>query len=446
MTKKKNSILRTAAGIVFAMILLFGTALPGFADSFSAGQDASDPATAAITKVFKLPVNTTTPAATFTFKITPVGVGDETDNVTIGKMPALGSNGYATVSFLLNETETFTDSGTRYFVAQTDDILAGINANGSDWKAGPGIYKYTIEEVSGGITSNAGPNDTEFTNYSEALYDLEVWVDEDEYGVLFARYIVGFYVPGTPDEYYPEEPGDGKLDPTPGTIVPGTPEEIGQNYSSLIFTNRYWKTSGTPGTDPDLNGLAVKKLVVSNNPDPNASFEFKVTVTTPAAVGDPGKTYEAFIVDKDDVIVTGSGSIFTSGTEKSIWLKQDERLVFFELEVGAEVQVYEVIVQGTRVKYSHSFGPNANTEYLMPVNQQGDWGFPLGKDDAGPHYTMEGAGANIATFTNSMSGNPPTGINMDILPYIIIIALVAGGLTAYIVVRSRQSQSAKYDA
>jgi hypothetical protein len=461
MTKKRNSFLRMLTSAALAAAMMLSMAVPVLAaDDFSAGQNAGNPAKAALTKIFKVPVNTTTPEAAFTFTIEKVGVDNKTDDTTKGNMPDLS----AKVSFTLGQTETFIDTatGTKYLVAQTENILAGINTNGSDWKAGGGIYKYTIKEAQTGITPSADTTDTEYTIYSGASYDLEIWVEEDNNGILFARYAVAYYIPGTPDEYFPSKPGEGKIDPTPGTTAPGTPGEIGEKYSNLIFTTKDWKTAGPvdPGTTPKGSALEIEKKVAGNNPDYGTYFDFGVTVVTPAIINNPGKTYNAYIVDENGYVALGAAGnpntksgtdaygrdyiTITSGNEKTVQLKHGERLVFFDLEVGAEVRVFETIAANTRVKYTRTFSTGAGTEFNMTAGLTGNWGFPRNPGDVGPHYIKESTGGNNVTFTNTMAGNPPTGITVDNLPYIVLIGLAVAGLVSFVVLRLRKN--AKYDS
>ena len=459
MTRKRNSFAKIISCTVLAVMMILGAALPALAaDAYSQGTNAADPATAAITKVFKIPVNTTAPEAAFTFSITPVGVNGGAD--TTG-MPALGSNGSVTVSFEKEQEATFTDNGTQYLVAQSADILANLLKDGTPWVAGAGIYKYTVKEIRGsGIVLSADENVTEHDYYSEAEYEIEIWVEEDANGVLFPMYIVGYYKEGTADEYYPGTPGDGKLDPTPGTEVPGTPAEIGELYSQIVFTNKYWKTDGPTNPNADKNALEVTKQVTGNNPDFNAHYKFSVKVTTPELVGANNKTYNAYIVDKDGNYVklsadenpnTASGTsaepaaeyiTFTSDAAQTVYLKHGDRLVFFELEVGAKVEAYETVEANARVKYSRTFSTAG--DFIMPVGTTGEWGFPREDGDEGPHYTGEGAGANVATFYNNMSGNPPTGVSVDNLPFIVLIGAAVAGLAVFVVTKARRNS--KYNA
>ena len=452
MTKKFNSIGKIISCTVLAAIMVFGMVIPTMAaGSYAQGSSASDPATAVLTKVFKMPVNTTTPEAMFTFNITPEGVNGNSDTTN---MPTLGVSGSVTVSFTQNQTATFEDNGTKYLVAQSADILANLQKDGSAWAAGAGIYKYTVKEVKGGIVLSADSTVKEFDTYSEAEYEIEIWVEEDENGILYPMYIVAYYIVGSPDEYYPGTPGDGKIDPTPGENVPGTPDEIGELYSQVIFTNRYWKTSGPTDPDPDNNALEITKKVTGNNPDYDAYYEFDVTVVTPEVVGASGKTYNAYIVDKDGNFValgvngnknTASGTssdpaadyiTFTSDVEGKVYLKHGERLVFFELEVGSEVRAYETVEDNVMVKYSRTFSTDG--EFIMPVGTTETWGFPRNPGDEGPHYTIECAGVNVATFFNNLTGNPPTGVSVDNLPFIVLIGAAIAGFAAYIVVKARK--------
>ena len=484
MTKKRNSIAKLILCAVLTAMMMLSVALPIMADDpkpYSSGTSASDPAKAALTKIFMMPINTNTPPATFTFDIEPIGINEGSD---ISKMPVLGTPnaapnteriGSVSVSFTANQTSTFDYNGTRYLVAQTPDILAGLDPakDGTPWNAGgAGIYKYHITEnqTTSVITLNTDLDYTgeEFTYYSQAEYDIEIWVEEDEFGVLFPMYIVGYYVKGAPGEYYKEDDIDNgdKLDPTPGDeeFTKETPDEIGELRSQIIFTNRYWKTDGPTNPDPDVNALEVTKQVTGNNPNFDQYYTFNVKVFTPDAVGAPG-TYKAYIVDKDGNYVSLSApnpnaalkagtSVapapaadyieFNSGVAKNVELKHGERLVFFDLEVGAKVEANETIITGARVKYNHTFGPNGGIDFTMPVGTTGTWGFPVNTDDVGPHYTEEGAGANIATFYNNMSGNPPTGISIDNLPYIMILGIAIAGFIGFVVIKFRKNT--KHDA
>ncbi|MCL2158107.1 MAG: hypothetical protein FWH48_01735 [Oscillospiraceae bacterium] len=460
---KRNPLSKSLASLALALLLCLSIALPVLA---GAGDSAAEPALAVITKIYRIPVNTDIPVSEFTFTFTKLGVNDGTD--TTG-MPDLGENGSISVSFGPTDTPAFPPIGNvRYFVKETPDIIDPLPKNGSSWGAGAGIYKYLVKENQSGIDLTLTLDDDEYPVYSTAEYELWVYVEEDINGTLFPKYVIGYYIPGKPDEYYPGTPGSGKLDPTPGTEVPGTPDEIYDLLSQIIFTNRYSKTDGKiTDPDPDLNALAIKKQVTGNSPNYGVYYEFDVTVITPDEK-DPAnpKPYKAYIVDKDGNYIDldlatnpnskdGTGVApdleqdyitFVSGQLKKIHLKHDERLVFYTLEVGAEVRVLEKIEANTKVKYERTFSTAG--EFPMPTGTTGTWGFPRPEGnnppDVGPHYTKSGAGANLATFYNNQTGLPPTGITVDNLPYIVLIGSALAGLGVFAILKTRKKD--KYEA
>ena len=459
MFSKARKIQKLLTSAMAAALMVFSLASPALAVPYSEGTSAQDPAKAAITKVFKLPVNTTIPESTFTFTFTKDGVNDDTDAATKAKMPDLGTNGSISVTFETGQTANFTDKGTQYFVKQTEDFLANIKKDGSDWGAGSGIYKYTVTENQSGITLTANTEDTEYPVYSKAAYEIQIWVEEDDDGVLFARYVVGHYIPGSPDEYYPEKPGEGKLDPTPGELKTGTPGAIDKELSQIIFTNRYWKTDGKTGTDPEKNALDIKKQVTGLNPDYDTYFEFNVTVITPEVADREGALYKAYVVDREGNFVnlnatgnpnnaagTSTNPAATyieldSDDEITVHLKHGERLIFFDLEVGSEVRVTEKIKTNVKVTYHREFSAKTPIDgFPMPVGTTGVWGFPRESGDKGPHYTKEVAGANVTTFVNNMSGNPPTGIAADDLPFVILLGILSAGLVGFVAVKARKAR------
>ncbi|MCL2152351.1 MAG: hypothetical protein FWH57_05245 [Oscillospiraceae bacterium] len=456
MTRKTNHIFKVVSSVALALVMCFSMVLTTSAD-IGTGNSASDPAEAAITKVYMIPTNTDVPAAKFIFKIEAAGLG-ETGTDTTG-MPVLGKNGSETVTFTLYQGETFMHEGTQYLVVQTDDILANIDPNGNDWGAGAGIYRYTIyeDQVNSVITPNPETDREEHKHFSTASYELWIYVEEDANGTLFARYVFAKLVEGTKDAYYPGSEGDGKLDPTPGDVEPGEPDEIRDNYSEIIFTNRYWKTNGPTTPTHDKNSLAITKTVGGSNPNSEKLYNFEVTVKTPVAadpLGNNDQTYKAYKVNAAGEYVriadestytsvdlpTEAYVTLTSNTPTTVKLKDGERLLVYNLEVGAKVEVKEQIVAGTGTEYTHSFGPNAGTKIEKPSNvSSGDWwGFPNDAADKGPHYTMNGININTVEFINTVGGQPPTGLAVDDIPYVVLIGMAVLGIIGFLAVKSRK--------
>ena len=432
MIRNQTSGLKLLTSIALLLVLSLSIALPAFA--YSTGTDASHPAQAAITKVFTMPVGTTTPAATFTFTFTPIGIDGETNSAG---MPSISPK---TASFTAGEAATFVDGGVKSVAKETADILSGLTS--VSWPS-PGVYTYMVQETASGITIGDPAKEGEV--YSTAMYEIEIWVGEDDEGNLFAKYVNAKTVDGYIDEYYDGTPGGEKVDPTPGGVnqVPGT--TIEDDFSQVIFTNKYWKTAGGGEEDPNMTALEIIKKVTGNGADLGQYFTFNVKVTQPSIITTGTQTYKACVLDANGNIVTASENyagtisngcfVFTSGMPLTVNLKDGQRLAFVDLHVGSVVEAEEAAADGYTPKYQRTF---AGTSVYTATGANMAWGFPRASEDNGPHYAEDGANHNIATFTNTRAGATPTGIAVDDLPYVALIAVGLIALIGYVVVKSRR--------
>ena len=280
--------------------------------------------------------------------------------------------------------------------------------------------------------------------YSEAQYYIEVYVEyDDKSGTYFVKYVNGLVIKQWTDEWYDDDNFDDeyKLNPDPnGKHEISGQDTIGDDFSQLVFTNRYWKTTGGGEQDPTKSAFSIKKLVTGNNADHSQLFDFYITVTTPeAAAGKVSGIYKAFIMDASGPI--GNAIIFNSGVTNinPVQLKHDQWLAFVDLEVGAKVEVEEKGHADYRPAYERTFA--GTTQYIAPSRGE-DWGFPRTSNDpdAGPHFTEEGTGENfnLVTYTNTFRPTAPTGIIVDELPYIILIGAAAAGLILFIALKMRK--------
>jgi hypothetical protein len=456
MIGKKTSLFRLVTSIALVMFLCLSMTLPALAgpgDSYSSGSGSSDPAKAAITKVFKMPINTTTPAATFTFTFTAIGMDGGNDP---SGMPPIAEQ---TISFLAGEEPVYVpgspaagtfideDEGVKSVVRESVNFLADLSD--VDWAIkGAGIYTYKVVETSSNITI-VDP-DKEGSAKSDAEYLVEIWVEEDSTtGELYAKFIVGRIIEGFVDEYYDGEPGGVKVDPSPGGSYQKPGFDVEEGFSQLIFTNKYWKTDGGGEDDHKVTALEIIKKITGNGAVLDTYFDFDVTVTKPSVVVSATPlTYKAYVLDATGTNVTsdanysplgtdanGNYILFTSGTEiKGIKLTNNQRLAFVNLHVGSSVAVTEAANNDYTPKYQRTFA--GESEY--PGIAGFAWGFPINLDDPAPHYIKEGAGANIVTFTNTRTGATPTGISVNDIPY-ILIALVAISLAGFLIIGLRRN-------
>ena len=441
MKKKKHSLVRLFSCAALAVAMMFSMAAPVIADpgansSYSEGTDAAHPARAAITKRLKMPVNTAVPDdAQFTFTFTATG---KDGGAVPDGMPEISP---VVADLTTSGTDTYTDGGTIYVVKETSNFIAGITGT----FPGPGIYTYQVRETASNIDITDGTN--EGTTNSSAVYDLELWVDEDSEGNLFVKYVSAKTVTGSVDEYYPGDEGGNKVDPTPGGTNEVNGTTIEDDYSQVIFTNSYWTSDGGGTENPDQTALEIVKKITGNGADLTDRFPFDVTVQQPAAVSpdDPAQTYQVCVLNANgDVITTSAnyaGTIedgfftVTSGEPFTVNLTNNERLAFVDLHIGSDVEVEEKANEDYKAKYVRTFA--GNTEYTA-ADKDMAWGFPVNSSDAGPHYISAGAGENTVTFTNMRAGATPTGISVDNLPFIALIGVAIAGLVGFVITKSRK--------
>lgn len=147
--------------------------------------------------------------------------------------------------------------------------------------------------------------------------------------------------------------------------------------------------------------LDVSKTVTGNLGDKNKYFEFKVTLT-----GEEGKTY------RDSYAVTGGSntanpSTIKIGEETTFLLKHDDTITIENLPYGVTYTVTET----------------AADDYT--TTKTGDDG------------TINAA-EQTAAFTNTKTGNVDTGVVLNNMPYILVLAVLAAGVAVFIIRKRRE--------
>lgn len=167
-------------------------------------------------------------------------------------------------------------------------------------------------------------------------------------------------------------------------------EEEGSNTKSNTITNTY--SAGT---------LKVSKTVDGNMGDKTKYFEFTVTLT-----GENGKTYaNSFPVSGGSTGGNNPTSI-SLGTATKFNLKHGDTISIANIPYGVSYQVVETAADGyTTVK-------------------TGDTG-TIGSAEA------------TAAFTNTKNGDVDTGITLDSLPFVLILAVCAGAVVLFVIKRRR---------
>ena len=246
-------------------------------------------------------------------------------------------------------------------------------------------------------------------------------LEEDANKQIYKDYEVKFYV----------EEKEGKLQASKITVVgitKGGKGRIKLNYDDTIgvkFLNKYNKKDGNenPGggteiTDPDKKGFAFKKIVANGTEEDN-NKEFVFTVKVDKAVGSTLGNNERIsycIVDENGT----KGAVQTAdyGTEFSVNLKHNQRVVFTDVILGSNVSVKE--------KDSKGLTPSVEGSLLEAQKEQKSITGIIGDDNGG----------NFAEITNKKT--VITGVLIDNLPYIALVAVA--GLGIFFFVKNRREE------
>ena len=348
-----------------------------------------------ITKIVnKVEKGVTTPNAEFEFSFTP-----KTENApTIENIK---------IPFTSEDNNDADDTKDGIQVEKT----VGVDLSKIQWPKS-GIYEYELEEV----IPNAG-------------------IEDMDYGYLLS-YKNRYLKPGQKD-YSPYkitfkvEEINGKLEVTGITVFNRDGKFQGKiNYDAdkgLKFKNYYDKKDGNtpqPGggtdiTDADKKGFAFKKIVDSKNQtDLEKSFDFGVKVDKAVGSNSKDKEFKYVKVDKDGNV--GGEQTAAYGTEFTVSLKDKERIVFTDVILGSKVSVTE--------NDSKGLTPSVKSDLFEEDKTASN-----DKTAAGIIGDTKG---NYAEFTNKNA--PLTGVLIDNLPYIALVAVA--GLGIFFFVKNRREE------
>jgi hypothetical protein len=362
----------------------------------------------------------------------------------IGTQVGTSATGAVTISF--TDTDTGTTTGdVKTVILESGNLFTGLTFPA----AGTYVYEFT-ERPNTNSDIDDPTNINERLSYSGGKYTMTVIVMNAPDG--------GLYI-GTVETIVTVIDNDGqtvntKVDPTPETER--TEETHGDALNSeMVFTNTYIKQNGIDDPeDPDPtteSTLTVNKTVTGAlGNKTTAYFEFEVTVKNNSLVTTP-TTYNAYILENGSIVdvddmedatknnVTASGVddngnsyiTFTVGTEKTIFLKHGQSLVFIDTPVGTVYDVKEVTPAG----YEPSFVVKSNNV------QTGTGSEEIG-DTIAANNNLVGELLNEATFTNNRDYTAPTGLSMSDLPFVGLIVLAVGAFVTFIVVRTRKAKKA----
>lgn len=381
--------------IVAAGAMTMGMAMPAMAAEGTTADTVNNAKEAYISKTYNTEVGK---AETFSFTATQITDGDDVIHtahaVTI-----------PTISFGTTDLGTTTKT-------------AKINLVGTDFPEA-GRYSYTVKE-----NETADPSVTE-TAYeklimSKAEYRMDVYVVEKTGGTLEIDKIIVNKTKGDKD-------GE-----TTGKVDIGSDAK----KNGFNFVNTYVQEAGTGTPDPDkpvtpdpdykkYGALNVFKKVIQNVTDdqkslPTEKFDFTAKFEFPA--GTDANTLGG-VKDKD-----GNGVTLDATGQCTFQLGNGENMKFTGLPVGTTITVTEAAKANykgsTVVTLNGVETSKATTKYNEAITASGK----LGQKK------------NIVDVTNKFNNVPTTGIIMNTLPYVLMVALCAVALFGFVAFKRKKVQ------
>ena len=278
-----------------------------------------------------------------------------------------------------------------------------------------GEYEYTVTETQTADPAVAG-GEHEKMIMSKAEYTMDVYVTENTEGNLVI------------DNIIVKKMRDDKGDDAQGTKV----TDIGDtDTNGFNFTNTYVQEAGTgdkpstPGEDyTNYGSLNVSKTISvpeGVQADANKEFDFTATFKFP-----------------DGTDANALGGVKGNGTD--ITLKQDGTYTF-KLKTTEKMKFTGVPV-GTKISVAESATPNYKGSAAVVINGAAQDTVTASKYDEAITVSEKSLGQkkNTVDVTNTYNYVPTTGIIMNTLPYVLMIALCGVALIAFVGFKRRRLQ------
>lgn len=379
---------------IVASVLAFTLVGGAFAINPNVAEAASKPLN--IKKVLNLPAEgVTTPAETFTFKFT--AHSKDGDTTKASDLPEVKD---ATIAYLTTDKDdnNKTKDG-KQLIKESADALTGVKFEAA------GQYTYTVVETKG---------NTKDMTYSQAEYLVSLFVKKvgDNYEVTDiqikqTKNDKGETVTKEKTEYQPGDDTDSTKD-----------------KNKFAFENNYDKKDGNnnPGggeviTKEDKKGFALRKTITDQKPDTNAEFTFNLTVTKPVGSNSDATTFTYVVADTNGIVSTEQTG--TYGTAFDVILKHNQRIVFKEVLLGSKVTFDETVA-----------GAYTGSVKSATFN---------GTEVTGKEGTIgDQAGGNFVEYENKTQ--TATGLLVDNLPFIALVAVAVAGIFFFI--KNRQDEEA----
>ena len=259
------------------------------------------------------------------------------------------------------------------------------------------VYGLTLQEaqsLADGFISYQEENSKEWTNVSFENEDWKAGYDESGAACIIGRVEIPVTGLGSKSYTVKEDADKAKLDGYALQTDEQSQQSVtltkSENVQTVKFKNHY-----TPSTQD----LVIKKIVNGNMVDENKEFQFTYTYKV------------------------GNRTV-----NENFELKGGQTYTISGIPVGTEVTVTENET-GYDTSYSYKLAPESEGETPETVTV----------DERICKFTVRADKYNEITFTNSKFQIPDTGVLLDSLPYVLILAVVAAGAVLTIARRRRDA-------
>lgn len=273
-----------------------------------------------------------------------------------------------------------------------------------------GKYEYTVTET--GATPEITDEQHQKMIMSKAEYTMDVYVSNGDTGLKISNIIVN------------------KKKDDKGTAATGKVDISDTDKNGFNFTNTYVQEAGT-GTDPtnpnptyDKDGsLNVTKTIVANGGTLDADKEFDFTATFNFPTGTDANTLGGVKDADGNTIAINEAGTYT------FKLKANKNMKFTGVPVGTKISVVESATPNYKGSAESVF--NGVSQTKVEASKY---------DEAITVKNTLGQKQNKVDVTNTYNYVPTTGIIMNTLPYVLMIALCGAALMAFVAFKRRRLQ------
>ena len=377
-----NKMFKKVLAVVVAGAMTMGMAMPTFAT------DEGKTTEAWITKTYNTEVGKAEKFS-FTAEQVKAGTGIITTDAPVN-MPE--------ISFIDTEIGTTSKRGQIKFPTYTE----------------AGKYEYTVTE-----TQTVDPavvnGEHEKMIMSGAEYTMDVYVTDGATGTEISNIVVN------------------KVKDDAGQLATGKVDISNTDKNGFNFTNTYVQEAGT-GTDPtnpdptynQFGSLNVSKKIVNANGTTETSKDtFVFTATFAFPTGTDVNTLGGIKDANGDLVTLAEDGTYT------FRLKANENMKFTGVPVGTTITVKESATKN----YKGSAEITINGTQLTPVSAT-----KYNAELTAVNNEKLGQKQNTVDVTNTYNDVPVTGIIMNTLPYVLMIALCGVALIAFVGFKRRRLQ------